>query len=59
MKTKTNFPSEYPYPNKNNSYDDDDIPEIDLPQPKRGPLDVPEELQSLGDFEKNRISNNY
>ena len=59
MKTKTNFPPEYTYPGKNDSYDDDDIPKIDLPKPKRGPLDVPEELQSLNDSENNRISNNY
>ncbi|MEE1087002.1 MAG: hypothetical protein U0L05_07560 [Schaedlerella sp.] len=45
MKTKTNFPPEYPYNDKKNAYDDDDIPQIDLPQPKRGPLDVPEQLQ--------------
>lgn len=32
-----------------NPYGDDDIPEIDLPKPKRDPGDVPMELQSVGD----------
>ena len=47
MKTKTNFPPEFPYNNKKDVYNDDDIPPIDLPQPKKGPDDVPEQLQFL------------
>ena len=51
MKIKTNFPLECPSHDKKNAYDDDDIPPIDLPQPKRGPDDVPEQLQSATNSE--------
>lgn len=51
MKTKTNFPPEFPYnkPKEHNSPpkepDIDDVPNVDQPKPKKGPNDVPEQLQ--------------